>query len=239
MTPRSPDWAVLDFDGVKQAARGAAASLARDTEWQYRTTEDDLYQEALLLAALDPTTRRCIDGEPGHSLNVLRHRIRCDLLNKLVVDSRHAPNALSADVRYAEQDGATPCVSAPPQREVVGGYTDELIELLMPAVWDDSFAYGMQAENTPDADMPRTASNKATGNALAAHLADIRRAWQRASLSNAHRRALFLVYGCGWKQTEAAFNQGVNQSTVSRNLREGVDRLSAYLNGATRKAVPA
>lgn len=110
-------------------------------------------------------------------------------------------------------------------------YTRELVEQLLPAVWDSSFAYGMTNPTAPDPDMPKAHLDKAHGNTLYAHLADIRTGWQRAPLRPAERRALYLRYGLDWPQKHIARHERASEPTTSERIARGVGCIVAKLNG--------
>jgi len=61
-------------------------------------------------------------------------------------------------------------------------YDRELVERLLPAVWDESYAYGMEAPLAPPPGMPRAKADPSKGNTLWAHLSDIRTAWRMAPI---------------------------------------------------------
>jgi DNA-directed RNA polymerase specialized sigma24 family protein len=110
-------------------------------------------------------------------------------------------------------------------------YTRELVEQLLPAVWDHSLAYGMDNPAVPDPDMPKAAPDKSHGNTLYAHLADIHTGWAWAPLTSAERRALLLRYGLDWPNAAIARHEAVGQSTASERVTRGVGRIVATLNG--------
>jgi hypothetical protein len=66
---------------------------------------------------------------------------------------------------------------------MANGYDRELVERLIPAVWDSSYAYGMDEPRPPDPDMPRARPNPKWGCTLFAHLADIQMGWRHAPLT--------------------------------------------------------
>lgn len=109
-------------------------------------------------------------------------------------------------------------------------YSRELVEQLLPAVWDPSAAFGIRNPLAPDDDMPRGSVNVAHGNVLGAHLADIRSGWVRADIRIALRQAMFLHFALGMRQQEASGYLGVGQQGVSEHIAEGVGRLTAHLN---------
>ena len=89
----------------------------------------------------------------------------------------------------------------------------------------------MRAENAPDGDMPRGSTNKATGNTLAAHIADIIEGWSNAPLSLNERRALLLTYGMDMTQRDGAHVLGCHQTSFGDWLYVGVGKVVAHLNG--------
>jgi DNA-directed RNA polymerase specialized sigma24 family protein len=115
----------------------------------------------------------------------------------------------------------------------VSTYDRPLVEQLLPAVWDSSYAYGMNDPTAPDPDMPRAAADKAHSNTLYAHLADIKAGWVKAPIPRPERQALFLRYGLDLRQSDIGKRQGVTQKAVSERLARGVGRIVATLNGQT------
>ena len=110
-------------------------------------------------------------------------------------------------------------------------YTREVVEHLLPAVWDETSGYGIRNPMTPDPDMPKAAVDKSHSGVLYAHLADIRSAWRRAPLLADERRALLLRYGLDLTDKSAGQVLDVERSVVSRRITRGVGRLVAHLNG--------
>lgn len=118
------------------------------------------------------------------------------------------------------------------EENIPGGYTEEQIRLLLPAVWDESYAYGIPAQATdPDKDMPKASGNKARSNSHWAYIADIKTGWAKTDLTLDERRALVLQFGMGWAQRDIAYNQQVDQSTVSRRVNNAIKKIKARLNG--------
>jgi DNA-directed RNA polymerase specialized sigma24 family protein len=115
----------------------------------------------------------------------------------------------------------------------VAGYDRRLVERLAPAIWDQTYAYGMTDTAAPDPDMPRSKPDPKLGGTIYAHLADIRSAWKRADLPQVERQALLLRFGLGWTQSEVGRAQGVSQQAAQQRIDRGVGRLVAHLNGKT------
>lgn len=187
--------------------------------------EEELLQEAYILLTdpAKPLAHLAREGE----WSLLAYRLDQKLSNVVNRQVRNADRHESYEERYDED--YTPAALC--QRAVSAGYDRDLVESLLPSLWDDAFCFGIRAENAPDPDMPRGSTNKATGNTLAAHVADTQRAWALSGLSKNEKRALLLTHGLGWTQDEIAKELGVNQSTVSRYLYSGVGRMVAMLNG--------
>lgn len=114
-------------------------------------------------------------------------------------------------------------------------YSREMVERLVPAIWDSTAAWGMANPYEPDVEMRgfKSASNPKESGTLWAHLADIRRAWERAPLTMPERRAVISVYGLDMTQTEAAVVLKLPRTTVQHHAETGVGRLTAWLNGDT------
>ena len=112
-----------------------------------------------------------------------------------------------------------------------GGYTRQLVEKLLPAIWDEEYAFGMREETAPDPDMPKGSVDKSHSNTLYAHLADIRYAWPRTSLALTERQAVLLRYGLDLTTREAGELLGCDHTTVTRREERAVGKLTASLNG--------
>jgi len=110
-------------------------------------------------------------------------------------------------------------------------YNRELVELLLPAVWDPFSVYGMPVPQAAPVDMPRGSANKAHGNTLYAHLADIHHGWRKTELTLKERRALLLRFGSDWTEKEIGRHEGVSQQAISARLFTGVGKIVAELNG--------
>jgi DNA-directed RNA polymerase specialized sigma24 family protein len=115
----------------------------------------------------------------------------------------------------------------------VSAYNRPLVERLVPAIWDQSFAYGMTDPQAPDPTMPRSKPDPKTGGTIYAHLADIRSAWERAELPQVERQAVLLRYALDWPLEQVGRAQNVDKSTAMRRAERGVGRLVAFLNGKT------
>lgn len=222
-------WDALLVEGVEEVVSQSVRRVAGDYDF---IEQDDWEQEARVLVATSPDLYSCVLGDDVE-LGLLQYRLVRDLINKANVERSQRKRNISYDERYAETSGdeyAPRPVSTIIRRDTIA-YDRELVEALMPAVWDESYCYGMRMENAPDADMPRGSINKATGNTLAAHIADIKTGWEKAPLTDRERRALLLGYGFDWQVTEIAFNQGVTKQTISERLASGVGKIVATLNG--------
>ncbi|MEU4155665.1 hypothetical protein [Actinoplanes sp. NPDC026670] len=111
-------------------------------------------------------------------------------------------------------------------------YTRELVERLLPAVWDRWFVYsGLDNPYKPDPDMPKVKANPKTGNTIYAYLTDIHAGWKYAPLSLAERRALFLRFGLDLTLVRVGDQLGMRKQSAAELVDAGVGRLAAYLNG--------
>jgi hypothetical protein len=112
-------------------------------------------------------------------------------------------------------------------------YQRDQVEALMPAVWDDGYAYGMTDPHAPDPDMPRGSRVVSRGTSLPAQIADVRQAWKRADLTLKQRRALFMRHALGHSEEVIGLHEGVHKSSISRRMSNGVGRILEFLNGET------
>lgn len=226
------DWTVIEIPGVLDVVEQAAAKVAEHFEYSV----DDLVQEASIrVCDLRTNLPECVLREEPE-LGKLQHRLEQDLVDIVRTEVSRRNRNSSYEDRYdeafeaedGESGGRGGLVAI---RTEVSSYTKELVESLLPAIWDESYCYGVRAENAPDPDMPRGSMNKATGNTAGAHFADIHRAWALAELSVRERQALFLTYAQDRTQSDSARLLGVSQQNVSDWTNSGVGRLVAFLNG--------
>jgi hypothetical protein len=111
-------------------------------------------------------------------------------------------------------------------------YTRELVERLLPAVWDREFVYsGLDNPYRPDPDMPKVAANPKTGNTIYAYLADIHAGWRMAPLRPVERKALFLRFGLDLKQSHVGTMLCIRRQSAAEHIDSGVGRITDYLNG--------
>ncbi|AFO10911.1 DNA binding protein [Streptomyces phage phiELB20] len=113
----------------------------------------------------------------------------------------------------------------------MSGYNRALVEHILPAVWDGEAAYGIKAEQVPDADMPRGHKDPKKGSPLFAHIADIKAAWKQAPLSLVEQQAVFLRFALDEHDDEIAAFQSVSGRAVRYRVERGVGKLAAHLNG--------
>jgi predicted DNA-binding protein (UPF0251 family) len=230
------EWTLLEVPGVAEVIEQASSKVAR----HFELDADDLAQEGRLrVTDLRKNLAECISKEEP-DLGLLQYRLEQDLVDLARVEVSKRARNTSYEERYDGNEDRGDYAPRPANitiRQEVGGYTRELVESLIPAVWDESYCYGMRVENAPDGDMPRASANKATGNTLAAHIADIKTGWAKAPLSVEEQRAVLLCYGMDWTQSDAAYNQGVSQQTISNRLYVGIGKIVATLNGDDRLLV--
>ncbi|MGW8630636.1 sigma factor-like helix-turn-helix DNA-binding protein [Streptomyces sp. NPDC055793] len=111
-------------------------------------------------------------------------------------------------------------------------YTRATVERTLAAVFDPDAAYGMKNEQAPDADMPKGFVDKKKGSSFVVHLADVRRGWRLAELSDDEKRAALMRYGYDWTYEEIGDLLGAHKSTIQRRAEKCVGKLTAHLNGA-------
>lgn len=235
MPTLDPDWTLATAPAVEAVIVREARRLI--AEHDYLEVED-VVQEARILAATNSALREVLSGEPN--LALFSYRLRMDLLN-LADGARRTVRPLRSLYLSAMSDtGEAEEYERPVAlviRDDVAAYDLDLVEALLPAAWDPSYCWGLRIENAPDADMPRAAANRATGNTVAVHIADMKSAWERAFLSEKQRRALFMRYALDWKLREIAAHEGVKTSTIRERLDAGLARLLGYLEPADHAQV--
>lgn len=228
------DWTVFGNEGVYEVAENAAKAVANHEQYREFVEYEDLLQDALIFVASMPDdVRECLDPESGLTLGVLKYRVEMDLIDGIKYDAKQRQRHQSFEQRYTDEEAGdyTPRLVSVDLRQEIGGYTRELVESLIPAIWDEDYCYGIRVENAPDADMPRGSTNKATGNTLGAHIADIKRAWEKTDLTAEEKQAILLCHGLDWTQRDAGYKLGVSQQAVSHRLYTGIGKMVAFLNG--------
>ncbi|AFU62024.1 hypothetical protein phiHau3_47 [Streptomyces phage phiHau3] len=107
------------------------------------------------------------------------------------------------------------------------------VEHVLPYLFDAEAAYGIKAEVYVEDGMPKGYSDPSKGNSVYASLADARRAWRLADLTERERQSIFLRYVFDEAQEVIAAYLGVRRQTVAYYLERGVGKLTAWLNGET------
>lgn len=223
------DWAVLDLEGVREVTAQAARRVHK--RYADYTEVEDLKQDALIFVATRPNLQAPAYDE---ELGLLQFRLEQDLVESIETEVKHRKNTISysaVEVQDEHEEGTY--VRPYVQIETTSNeYTRESVESLLPAVWDEDYAYGLPKKDTaPDPDMPRGAVNVAHGNDLSAYIADIQVGWEKTPLTRKERIALLLAFGFGWTQREIAYNQNVSQQTISERIYTAVGKIVARLNG--------
>lgn len=225
------DWDIFAIEGVEACCTSAARAISRHAEYGQHVTFDDLEQEAFIIAAsMGEEVRLAAAGKGEVGLGGISLRIKRDLMNMAHTQQQRGQRNTSYEERYNPEDGVGIDLVAPngTSGEVVG-YTRELIESLIPAIWDEDFCYGVTSDTAADPDMPRGSTNKAHGSTLLAHIADIKVAWKKAPLRLEEKRALILAFGLDWGQQEIAQELGATQSAISKWITSGTLKLLASL----------
>lgn len=224
-----PHWRVLDDKRVQTVVRRAADSIANMNAGI--VDPEDLYQEGLLIVATySKVSEHAIVGDFGMLYNEVRERLFKQFIRPLDrTGELDARKYRSIPVEDADNEP----ISALSFDDGTGDYTEEAIKVLLPAVWDESYAYGLpDREDAPEQDMPKSASNKARANNHWAYIADVKTGWGKTPLTRLERRALLMSYGLGYTHAEIAGIEGVPRQNISRRIDTGIKKITACLNGA-------
>jgi len=222
-------WKLLDDPNVVSVAKRVARSIADDNKGILDA--EDIEQEVLILiAGTSSLADRAIAGEYG----TLYHEVRCDVIDKFVRPLMRSGEMEQRKYRNIPVEEADDY--AKPHVAFDGGsgdYTDEAVKLLLPAVWDESYAYGLpDREDSPEKDMPKSAANKAHGNSHWAYIADIKTGWKKTPLTRLERRALLMSFGLGWTHADIGAHEGVTRQAITTRIDTAVKKITARLNGA-------
>lgn len=219
----SVDWSVLDDTVTGEVMEQASRRI-------YRRVADffdleDVEQDARIILALDHEAVKGYIEEVNYG--GMQHRLEQRLINLYEPLTKRLAKAKP---QCASEELAEARAQVQPAPDAA--YDRTLVEYLLPAVWDESYAYGLPRMDTaPDPDMPRGASNPATANNLPAYLADIRTGWKRAPLTLRERRAVFMRYALDWRTVDIAAHEWVSKQTISARLYTAVGKIVARLNG--------
>ena len=222
-------WKVVEDPRVQQVVRNAARSLADMNSGIVEI--DDLYQEGLLIVAGIPkVAKHAIVGDYGLLYGEVRERLFKAHIRPLDRSGElEARKYRSIPIEDSEDEQTPPLMFD----EGSGDYTVDAVKLLLPAVWDESYAYGLpDRDDAPDKDMPKASGNKARSNSHWAYIADIKTGWEKTPLTLQERRALLMAYGLGWTQADVARHEGVVKSVANDRIQSAIKKITARLNGA-------
>lgn len=231
------DWSVLEDREVRIVAQKVAKVICVGNEGPGLMDKAEIEQEALILIA---TTPDLIAHAKTKNYGYLYHELRCDVSDKFLrpllrsgeMEARKYRTVTLGEIQEDEPD-----LPAYTFDDGTNDYTTDMVTFLLPAVWDESYAYGLPDKaDAPDRDMPRSAGNKARQNTHWAYIADIKRAWERTPLTLNERRALVLSFGLSWNQTEIAAHEGVSRRPIAKRIEHGIAKMTAFLNGAIIRA---
>jgi hypothetical protein len=226
---RAPHWKLIDDADVQNVVQKVAKSIAGMN--QGILEEDDLYQEGLMLVATVPHIgEQAIIGEYG----LLYTRVRTELMQRFVEKMDRSGELNARKYRNIPvEDADNEPIPSLAFDDGTGDYTEEAIKVLLPAVWDESYAYGLpDRDDAPDRDMPKSASNKARANNHWAYIADVKTGWEKTPLTRLERRALLMAYGLGYTHADIARVEGIDRSAISRRIDNAIRKIVARLNGA-------
>lgn len=216
------DWDRASDPEVRKIITKRAKQIAY--EFDHVIEAADLEQEAVILISTKPEYLTT-------DLSFISKQLHFDLIDLCKTPARRRAKNIPL---ITEQDDARELVTEyVPLSPTAGGYTREMVELLLPAIWDESYCYGLPArENAPDPDMPRGSTNVAHGNNLPAYIADVKSGWAKTPLSIRERRAVLLKHGVCLMDREIAEFEGCSRSTITHRLEAAVTKITNYLNGA-------
>lgn len=217
-------------DIINQAARRV------HRKFEHYSNVEDLRQEGHIFMSTKEDLQVSARSE---EYGLLQHGLERDLENLVMKEVRRSDRNVSYEMlRDANAEGSGGDTYVKPYvliETVSNDYTRDSVETLLPAVWDDGYAYGMpQKDSVPDPDMPRAQVDSSRGNNLAAYIADIRTGWSKTPLTLKERRALLLAYGLAWSTEQIAYNQGVSERAIRYRIESAVGKIAARLNGGYR-----
>lgn len=213
------------WDVIDQAARRVSRKYARYVEF------DDMRNEAAILVGTKADLLECVHDE--EKIGLLQYRLEMDLIDLCRTIATRADRQVSYDsLMEAAGTGEGFILPYVAIETASNDYTRESVESLLPAVWDETYTYGLPKRDTaPDPDMPKGSANKSHGNTLSAYIADIKTGWEKTALTHKERCALLLAFGFGWTHQEIAFNQNCHKTTITHRIENAIGKIVNRLNG--------
>lgn len=213
--------ATWDFT-ANEDTMAALASAARVVAGRRSgSSEDDLYQEALLYLGVRP--QLAVD----HPAKIYRHTVR--YLEQEERGNRADDLATSGgDPEEWEQEMGL--YNNGMQDDPFGSmlYPEELVRVLLEAHWN---GWTVVDEFRPDPDMPRSKPNPSRLGTDMAHRVDIGRALACTPLTTRQVQAIRLTIGDGLSQEAAGAGLGISQQAVDGHVRQALYLLCVQLNG--------
>lgn len=229
MRGTATNWDLVEDPRVKRAVRDAAKSIANMNAGIVEA--EDMYQEGLLLVA---GTEKIAGNARNEDFGLVYKEVRERLFKKFIrsldrsgeLDARKYRTITHEDVEEESAPVAT-------FDDGSGDYTEDAVRLLLPAVWDESYAWTLpERDDAPDKDMPKSKGNKSHGNSHWAYIADVKTGWEKSPLTRLERRALLMAFGLAWTHDDIAEHEGVAQPTVTVRINTAIKKITARLNGA-------
>lgn len=187
----------------------------------------DLAQEGRLLVATHEDYK-----DRNLDYGVIYSRMYRDLLDIAKVEALKSDRQVSMQPDDEYDDADLYEGPAEPTEIPDGPYNRELVEFLLPGVWDQSYLFSLpRLERAPDPDMPRGSSNKARANNLPTYIADIKTGWRETRLTLKERRAVFLRYGACMSDREIAEHEQCSRPTVTIRVNGAIGKIVNRLNG--------
>lgn len=112
-----------------------------------------------------------------------------------------------------------------------GSYSLEEVEALLLGVFDEQVILQGKDPHAADEGMPRSKADPSHGFTKVAMLADVRRAWELAGLTEKQKVALFRRYVLAEEYEESAHDVGVSYQAMQQRCAAGLERLVKFLNG--------
>lgn len=198
---------------------------------------DDLRQEAHVFVATKADLQEALEAE---EYGLFQHRLEMDLTDHIKKEVRRTERNVSYEALRDQNPDGTGGEDTHVKPYVIiettsNDYTRDSVESLLPAVWDDLYAYGLPNKDTvPDPDMPKAQVDASRGNDLSAYIADIRSGWKKTPLTHKERCAVLLAFGLGWTPKDIAYNQEVSRQAIETRIETAVGKIAARLNGGYR-----
>lgn len=216
------------WDIVTEDVLQVIEDVARSIEDTAALGVDDLIQVgAIESAKLGNLQDALIEGNMHHYRRALRH----DMMNTIETEWNRS-NRSEGLPDPCDDEGASGYYEPTLDLSGNGGYNEEVVRTVLPALFDESYAMRLDSNPyAPEPGMPRGKGGQVSSPGHWDLIADVRIAWERAGLTPGERKAVFLTCVMEMPLRDAGEHLGTSYQTARRYTASGLGRLVNHING--------